>query len=278
MKALFDDVSNETSKIITKKYSTSFSLGIKLLDKNLHAPIYNIYGFVCLADEIVDSFHSFDKQVLLKKFREETVDAIRDGISLNPVLNSFQHTVSEYSIEWELIDKFLMSMEMDLDQKSHNDLSYDQYIFGSAEAVGLMCLRVFTNNDTQLFDKLKPYAQKLGAAFQKVNFLRDINADFAVLGRTYFPGVDFNSFSERDKQNIQNDIENDFREALIGIKLLPQSSRLGVYLAYYYYLKLFSKIKNTSHTKITHARIRIPNALKMVMMCKSIVRYNFNLL
>ena len=199
MKKLYDEISSESSKMITRKYSTSFSLGIYYLDRSIHEPIYSIYGFVRIADEIVDSFHGYDKEYLLKKFREDTVQAIEDKISLNPVLNSFQAVYHQYKIDWELVDLFLNSMEMDLNKTSYNPEQYDKYILGSAEVVGLMCLRVFTDNDDSLYKKLKPYAMKLGSAFQKVNFLRDVKADFEALGRTYFPSVDMMNFSEADK-------------------------------------------------------------------------------
>jgi 15-cis-phytoene synthase len=277
MKAIYDDVSALTSKATTRAYSTSFSLGIYFLDSQIHKPIYNIYGFVRLADEIVDSFHGYDKQYLLQKFREETVEALKLKISLNPILNSFQETVHTYNIEWELIDTFLKSMEMDLMQKEYTADSYNQYILGSAEVVGLMCLRVFTHGNYKQYDELKPYAMKLGAAFQKVNFLRDLKADYQVLGRTYFPGVNFNSFSLKEKEKIQNEIEADFDDALIGIKKLPLEARRGVYLAYFYYKKLFLRIKETPAEKIMNARIRIPDLNKIGLMFNSLIRHQFNI-
>ncbi|MBY0245641.1 MAG: phytoene/squalene synthase family protein [Sphingobacteriaceae bacterium] len=277
MKVLFDNVSKKCSKFVTKTYSTSFSLGISFLAKKNHDPIYGVYAFVRLADEIVDSFHDFDKVTLMQKFRNDTVEALEQRISLNPVLNHFQNVVHTYSIDWELIDTFLKSMEMDLLPINYNEKSYKEYIVGSAEVVGLMCLKIFVAGNQKEYEKLKPYAMKLGSAFQKVNFLRDINADFETLGRTYFPNVDFNSFSEQDKLNIENDIEAEFKEALIGIKLLPNSSKMGVYLAYYYYRKLFLKIKNTPATKISTARIRISNGFKLLFMCKAMIRNKINL-
>ena len=278
MKKLFDDLSERFSEITTKTYSTSFSLGIKMLDRKFHKPIYNIYGFVRFADEIVDSFQDYNRKELIEKFRMDTLSAIQQKISLNPILNSFQHTVYAYDIEWELIDSFLKSMEMDLEQQKYSEELYNQYIFGSAEVVGLMCLRVFSEKNQDLYDELKPYAQRLGAAFQKVNFLRDINADYKILGRTYFPGVDFEHFSDINKEQIEKDIENDFKEALVGIKKLPIGSRRGVYLAYYYYKKLHKKIKNTGHKDIATTRIRIADMDKFGLMFKSLLRHQFNYL
>ncbi|MCB9246475.1 MAG: phytoene/squalene synthase family protein [Flavobacteriales bacterium] len=278
MKALFDQVSESCSKLTTRSYSTSFSLGILFLDNKFRTPIYNIYGFVRFADEIVDSFHDFDKESLLARFREDTVHAIEYGISLNPILNSFQKVVREYGIEWELIDTFLRSMEMDLDKDSYDRLNYEQYILGSAEVVGLMCLRVFAEGDDELYQSLKPAAMRLGAAFQKVNFLRDLNADFKQLGRTYFPSVDPEKFDYSDKTRIEEEIEADFSFALEGIRKLPAASRRGVYLAYYYYLRLFNKIKSVPANRVLEERIRIPNSHKMVLMLKSLVRHQLNAL
>jgi len=278
MKALFDNLSATCSKRTTELYSTSFSLGIHFLKPKFHAPIYGIYGFVRLADEIVDSFHDYDKVSLMEKIRKDTVDAIRDGISINPLLNSFQEVVRTYNIEWELIDTFLKSMEMDLMRTEHTSASYDLYILGSAEVVGLMCLRVFAEGNDQIFNELKPYAMKLGAAFQKVNFLRDLKADYQDLGRTYFPGVNFDHFSFREKEIIQKEIEADFEQALIGIKRLPSGARRGVYLAYYYYLKLFLRIKETPPEKVMNARIRIPDYNKVGLMFRSLLRHQLDLL
>jgi len=278
MKEIFDRVSAKSSKITTKAYSTSFSLGILFLDKKYREPIYNIYGFVRYADEIVDSFHDFDKKYLMSKFRQDTIEAIEMGISLNPILNSFQHVVNDFNIEWELIDTFLKSMEMDLQQEFHDQESYQEYILGSAEVVGLMCLRVFAENNQSLYDSLKPAAMKLGSAFQKINFLRDIQADYESLGRTYFPEVNLERFQQVDKALIEEDISKEFQEALAGIKLLPAPSRRGVYLAYYYYLRLFRKIKALPASKIMEERIRIPNGTKFVLMFKSLVRHQLNVL
>jgi len=278
MKEIFDNVSAQCSKVTTRAYSTSFSLGILFLDRKFREPIYNVYGFVRYADEIVDSFHGYDKAYLLKKFREDTVEAIEQGISLNPILNSFQSVVREYNIEWELIATFLKSMEMDLEQEEHDRGSYEEYILGSAEVVGLMCLRVFTEGSDELYQELKPAAMKLGSAFQKVNFLRDIQADYEKLGRTYFPGVDMERFQHSDKQMIEYEIETEFSEALQGIRKLPAASRRGVYLAYYYYLRLFRKIKSVPAERIREERVRIPNSSKMVLMFKSLVRHQLNVL
>lgn len=278
MKALFDKVSFKSSKLVTKSYSTSFSLGITFLSKEIRKPIYNIYGFVRFADEIVDTFHDYDKKKLLEEFRKDTILAISRGISLNPILNSFQETVNKYEIPWDLTETFLKSMEMDLEEEFHNQASYEDYILGSAEVVGLMCLHVFTNGDKELYAELEPYAMKLGAAFQKVNFLRDANADYLELGRTYFPGVDMSDFSRKEKKEIEQDIKNDFQHALKGIKKLPRSSRKGVYLAYFYYWKLFKKIQHTPANRILDKRIRIPNTKKIGLMFSSLVRHQLNLL
>lgn len=276
MKELFDITSASCSKIVTKKYSTSFSHGIYFLKKEFHTAIYGIYGFVRLADEIVDSFHGYDKQKLMACFRKDTIDAIENKISLNPILNCFQQAVHHYSIEYELIDTFLKSMEMDLNQTVHDQKSYKEYIVGSAEVVGLMCLRVFTNKDFSLYKKLKPNAMKLGSAFQKINFLRDCKADYEILGRTYFPSIDFKTFTDSQKKEIEKDINADFEDALIGIKGLPKSARLGVYIAFCYYHKLFKKIKHMPATSILKDRIRINNSKKIILMLMAIFRHRIN--
>lgn len=273
MKALFDHVSLKTSILTTRSYSTSFSLGIFCLDKSIRPSIYSIYGFVRFADEIVDSFHGFNKSDLLKRFSEDTYRSIKEGISLNPILNSFQKTVNDYSIPEELIDCFLKSMEMDLTDTEHSRSSYKEYIVGSAEVVGLMCLKVFVNGDHTQYEKLKPAAMRLGAAFQKVNFLRDLKQDFSELGRSYFPNVDLNQFDEASKKKIEMEIEEDFRHALQGIKSLPLSSRFGVYVAYIYYQSLFKKIKNTAAERIMKSRIRIPNTKKASILAYSFVKF-----
>jgi phytoene/squalene synthetase len=278
MKEIFDAISIKCSKTTTVSYSTSFSLGIKFLNKKLHNPIYAIYGFVRFADEIVDTFHDYDKQYLFAKFKADTYEAIEQKISLNPILNSFQKVVHTYSIDKYLIDTFLDSMEMDLKKQEFDKKLYDQYILGSAEVVGLMCLRVFCESNLEQYEDLKHYAMKLGSAFQKVNFLRDIKADNEDLGRTYFPEVNLDNFTLADKLEIEQNIQDEFDEALVGIKKLPTSSRKGVYLAYYYYTVLFKKIKNVPPHRIMNERIRIPNFEKMILMLKSNLRHQFNIL
>lgn len=278
MKKLFDDLSYEVSKSTTRKYSTSFSIGILALKPSIRPAIYAIYGFVRLADEIVDSFHDFDRKTLLNRLKTETDLAINEGISLNPILQSFQATVRQYKIERELIAQFLHSMEMDLNQMNYTHDLYKEYIFGSAEVVGLMCLQVFTEGDKNKYDALKPYAMKLGSAFQKTNFLRDLKDDYQILGRTYFPNIEMRVFDNFVKRQIENEIESEFREALKGIKRLPNSSRFGVYLAYKYYLSLFKKIKAAPAQKILFERIRIPNSQKLTVMTWSYVRYKIALL
>ncbi|MCC2598580.1 phytoene/squalene synthase family protein [Sphingobacterium sp. FBM7-1] len=273
MKQLFDELSYSVSKITTEKYSTSFSLGILALKPSIRSAIYAIYGYVRLADEIVDSFHGYDKEKLLKRLKKETEDALSDGISLNPILQSFQETVSRYSIDRRLINQFLHSMEMDLQKVDYNSDLYKEYIFGSAEVVGLMCLQVFTNGDNEKYQELKPYAMKLGSAFQKINFLRDLKDDYLVLGRTYFPNIDMAVFDNTVKYQIEKEIEAEFKEALIGIKKLPSSSMFGVYLAYKYYLSLFQKIKRKSSHEILSERVRVPNSEKAFVAFKSYLRY-----
>jgi phytoene/squalene synthetase len=277
MKSKFDFVSVQCSKLTTRTYSTSFSLGIHFLKNHLRNPIYSIYGFVRFADEIVDSFEGYDKEVLLQKFKADTYDAIKHRISLNPILNSFQQVVHQYNIDVDLIDAFLQSMEMDLVKINYSKEKYEQYIFGSAEVVGLMCLHVFTEGNSKLYEELKPYSMKLGAAFQKVNFLRDMKADYQTLGRTYFPNVDFVEFTTDAKCAIENDIEKDFKEALVGIKKLPASSKGGVYLAYVYYNSLFKKIKNCPAQKILNQRIRINNGQKFGLMLNSLIQFKMNM-
>lgn len=276
MKEIFDKLSAKCSEMITKRYSTSFSLGIYFLDEKLRHPIYAIYGFVRMADEIVDSFHDYDKVVLLAKFKRDCFEAIADGISLNPMLNSFQQVVNTYNIDKELIELFLQSMEMDLKQEDYTPEKYNQYILGSAQVVGLMCLQVFTEGDKSAYEKLKDSAMQLGSAFQKVNFLRDVNADYYNLSRTYFPNVNLSKFSNMEKKVIEEEIEAEFKLALIGIRQLPQSSRNGVYLAYVYYRKLFDKIKSSTAEKIMAGRIRISNVHKFGLMFDSIIRYKTN--
>lgn len=278
MKYIFDSISKKSSKLTTNTYSTSFSLGIRAFNKEFHDPIYAIYGFVRFGDEIVDSFHSFDKKRLLEKFKADTFEAIEDGISLNPILNSFQWVVNKYSIDHELIHLFLNSMEMDLDQREHDQESFEQYILGSAEVVGLMCLHVFVEGDKDRYEELKPAAMALGSAFQKVNFLRDLNADKKQLGRSYFPGLDVFQMDEADKEQIISNIELDFKKAYIGIKELPRGARFGVYVAYIYYLSLLRKIRRTHSSEIMNKRVRIPNSEKYRLLFTSAFRHAFNLL
>jgi phytoene/squalene synthetase len=278
MKQLFDDISQEMSRLTTKRYSTSFSLGISFLHKDLHKPIYSIYGFVRFADEIVDSFHGFDKKKLLSDFKEETYKSISEGISLNPILNSFQWVVNKYDIPRELIETFLNSMEMDLSDHVYDKSTYDKYILGSAEVVGLMCLKIFVEGNSSEYERLKPLAMKLGSAFQKINFLRDLKADYQELGRTYFPGINMEEFNATVKKEIEADIEVDFKLGLDGIKMLPQKARFGVYMAYKYYFKLFKKIKQTQAEVILTERVRIPNRRKFRILLTSFLRHNLNLL
>jgi 15-cis-phytoene synthase len=275
---LFDETCFECSKIITTKYSTSFSKGIMAFDKRFRYPIYAIYGFVRYADEIVDTFHDYDKAALIASFRAETFTAIRQKISLNPVLQSFQQVVNHYHIEDELIDAFLDSMEMDLDKTAYDREGYEKYIYGSAEVVGLMCLRVFCERREDLYRQLVPMARSLGAAFQKINFLRDVKADYQERGRTYFPFVDFNRFSEQDKQDIEQDIKKDFDDAFEGIKLLPSGTRLGVYIAYVYYLQLFKKISRTPASVIMQKRIRVSDTHKMALYFKAVLHQKLNVI
>jgi phytoene/squalene synthetase len=278
MKATFDKLSATCSRETTRLYSTSFSLGIYFLKKELRAPIYAIYGFVRLADEIVDSFHEYPKAALLEEFKEETFLAISRGISINPVLNSFQQVVNKYQIEHGLIRQFLKSMEMDLAAQEYTPDKYEEYILGSAQVVGLMCLHVFTNGNAADFERLRLPAMKLGSAFQKVNFLRDINADYRELNRTYFPEVNLSAFSDSDKKAIEEDIHREFNEALAGIRQLPRSCRKGVYLAYVYYRQLFRKIANVPAEKVLDKRIRVSNGHKFWLMFDSLVRYKLNVL
>lgn len=278
MVSLYNQVCAATSKNITKSYSTSFSLGIKFLHKRFHLPLYSIYGFVRVADEIVDTFHDFDKQKLLNEFRRDTIQAIDTGISTNPVLQSYQSVVNKYKIEWELTETFLNSMEMDLQLVDTDETNYEQYILGSAEVVGLMCLRVFLEGDEEMYQKLKPAAMKLGAAFQKVNFLRDLKADFEDLGRSYFPHVDLKQFTHETKLKIEQEITEDFKEAYEGITQLPKSSRFGVYVAYIYYTSLFKKIRSTEPSVLMNQRVRIPNERKYYLFVKSYFKHQLNLI
>jgi phytoene synthase len=278
MKQLFDDVSFKCSVLVTKSYSTSFSLAVKMLSPNIRDAIYAIYGFVRFADEIVDSFHDFDKEVLINDFENEYYKSQKFGISLNPILNSFQHTVKKYTIDDALIQAFLKSMKMDLIKSEyHTKQEYDEYIYGSADVVGLMCLKVFVNGDEQKFNELKDEAMRLGSAFQKVNFLRDLKDDNLVLNRNYFPGVDLNSFDENSKAMIINEIEEDFRVAYQGIVKLPLDAKFGVYTAFVYYKKLLNKLEKTPCHKIGTTRIRVSNYTKARLFANSFVSYKLKL-
>ncbi|MDA0936681.1 MAG: phytoene/squalene synthase family protein [Bacteroidetes bacterium] len=279
MKGHFDNISYECSKLVTQRYSTSFTLGTRMLASKHRKHIYNIYGFVRFADEIVDSFHDFDKKNLLKRFEDDLNHAIENKISLNPILNSFQYTVHQNNIQNDLITAFLKSMKMDLfKQKYQSRKEYQEYIYGSADVVGLMCLNVFVEGNTERFNKLKDSAMSLGSAFQKVNFLRDLNADFSELDRTYFPNLDLSNFDEKSKIAIIDDIEKDFDHALEGIYQLPESARLGVYTAYKYYRKLLIKLKNTPSKKIQSARIRVPDYQKMGVLAQSYLKFHLNMM
>jgi len=277
MLALFNTTAFKCSKLITQHYSTSFSLGIRTLHQKLHAPIYAIYGFVRYADEIVDTFYDYDQKTLFQQFEDETWRAITEGISMNPILQAFQLTVRKYQIEDELIEAFLKSMEADLDLETCNSTDYQEYIYGSAEVVGLMCLRVFCEGDEVMYQKLKEPAQSLGSAFQKVNFLRDMKSDYYERGRVYFPNVQFSAFDRDAKTKIEADIQKDFDFAYQkGILELPRSARLGVYLAYIYYVKLFHKIRKSTPEKVLEARIRVPNARKLTLLAKTYIQHQLN--
>ena len=275
---LYDEVCRACSVLTTKSYSTSFSMGIRFLGPSLRQPIYSIYGFVRFADEIVDSFHHVDKAKLFSRFKEDTAMALSDRISLNPILHAFQEVYHTYNLDREHVDLFLRSMEWDLHKLDYDRTGFEEYIVGSAEVVGLMCLKVFVNGDQQEYDRLKPYAERLGAAFQKINFLRDMKADFAEMGRTYFPNLDMTSFNEETKSRIEEEINADFQEAYKGILQLPQSSRLGVYIAYIYYQRLFQKIRSLPSERILVERVRIPNTRKATLAVSSYLRHSFNLL
>lgn len=275
---IFDNVSEECSRITTEEYSTSFSSAIRLLHASLRTPIYNIYGFVRFADEIVDTFHEFDKGSLLRRFKQDTYQAIAEGISINPILQSFQRTVNHYNIDLELIDAFFCSMEQDLDKSRYDSAAYEKYIYGSAEVVGLMCLYVFCDGDKEQYEALKPSAQSLGAAFQKVNFLRDVKADYQQLNRTYFPEVDFGNFTPDIKREIERDIQEDFAKAYRGIVKLPVKARFGVYVAYKYYLSLFRKIKRAQPASLLSNRISIPNYSKAFILMRAGLRSQLNIL
>ncbi|MDG2063131.1 MAG: phytoene/squalene synthase family protein [Flavobacteriaceae bacterium] len=279
MKSLFDQISIDCSKIVTKTYSTSFSMATKMLHPSIRNHIYNIYGFVRFADEIVDSFHNYPKKLLLNRFEEDLYLSLNHKISLNPILNSFQHTVSKFEIDTNLIKAFMRSMRWDLDKKIYdNQEDYEKYIYGSADVVGLMCLKVFVKGNESQYNSLRPAAMSLGSAFQKVNFLRDLKDDYQELNRTYFPSVNFNHFDEVSKLNIINEIELDFELALDGIFKLPVEAQFGVYTAYKYYTKLLKKLKNTPSVNIQKTRIRVPNYQKMSVFAGSYLKYRLNIL
>ena len=278
MMNLFHEVSQDCSRITTEKYSTSFSSAIRLLHKDLRTPICNIYGFVRFADEIVDTFHGYDKALLFEEFKKATYDAIERGISLNPILHSFQMTVNQYKIDHALIDAFLYSMELDLGKHTYDRAGYETYIYGSAEVVGLMCLYIFCDGNQAQYDALMPAAKSLGSAFQKVNFLRDVKADFEGLDRMYFPDCDFANFTQADKLAIEQDIQKDFDEAYAGILNLPIKARFGVYVAYKYYLSLFKKIQRLEPAHILESRIRIPDYGKAFILAKAGIRSQLNIM
>jgi len=279
MKSIFDNVSKECSKMVTNAYSTSFSMATKMLSDNIRQDIYNIYGFVRFADEIVDTFHDYDKEKLFERFAQDLENALKDKISLNPILNSFQETYHKYNIDKHLVDAFMHSMELDLYKKDYlTEQEYRDYIYGSADVVGLMCLKVFVKGDNEKYNKLKDSAMSLGSAFQKVNFLRDLKADFEDLSRTYFPNTDLNQLDETSKKAIIDDIESDFTKGLEGIKRLPLEARFGVFMAYRYYNKLLQKLKNTPALEIKSTRIRVPNYKKIELLTRSYVKYQLNLI
>ena len=279
MKKIFDEVSNDCSKIVTKTYSTSFSLATKMLSKSIRQHIYNIYGFVRFADEIVDSFHDYDKAVLFEDFYTDLEKSIKNKIHLNPILNSFQTTYHKFNIDKDLVDSFMSSMEKDLHKKKYmTNQEYEEYIYGSADVVGLMCLKVFVNGDSKKYEELKSFAMSLGSAFQKVNFLRDLKDDFEILNRTYFPDTDLNELNEDSKIKIINEIEADFKEGLNGIKKLPIEAKFGVFMAYRYYSQLLKKLKKTPALEIKNTRIRVPNYKKFELLTRSYVKYQLNLL
>jgi phytoene/squalene synthetase len=279
MKSIFDDVSNNCSKIVTKTYSTSFSLATKMLSKKIRQHIYNIYGFVRFADEIVDSFHDYNKEMLFKDFSSDLEKSLKNKIHLNPILNSFQATYHKFNIDKDLVDSFMSSMKKDLYKTKYmSNQEYEDYIYGSADVVGLMCLKVFVNGNTKKYEELKSFAMRLGSAFQKVNFLRDLKDDFEVLNRTYFPNTDLNQLDEESKIKIIGEIEEDFKEGLNGIKKLPIEAKFGVFMAYRYYSQLLKKLKKTPALDIKNTRIRVPNYKKIELLTRSYVKYQLNLL
>lgn len=276
MKALFDTTSLKITRLITRQYSTSFSVGIYMLGRDMQPKIYTIYGFVRLADEILDSFMAYDREQLLNRFVADYRQSLKDKISVNPVLNAFQKVAHDYEL-YDLVEDFLKSMAMDLKRANYENIKdYNTYIHGSADVVGLMCLKVFVRGNHSQYNTLKPYAIKLGSAFQKVNFLRDFTVDYKILGRSYFPNIQFDNFTEAAKSEIITDIENDFEEALIGIKKLPLGSRLGVFIAYKYYLNLLKKLKRKSPKYIQKHRVSVPSLVKLYILFKAYLRYKVN--
>ena len=279
MKEIFDTVSLACSETVTRSYSTSFSTATRMLAPSIRKDIHNIYGFVRFADEIVDTFHDYDKETLFKRFEVDLENALTDRISLNPILNSFQHTFHNYGIEKHLVDSFMNSMRLDLSKSKYlTEEEYKNYIYGSADVVGLMCLTVFVKGDRKKYEELKDSAMSLGSAFQKVNFLRDLKADHEELSRTYFPNTNLNELDESSKQRIIADIEADFARGMAGICKLPVEAKFGVYTAYRYYKKLLSKLKNTPSLEIKNARIRVPNYVKASLLARSYVKYRLNLI
>lgn len=278
MKAIFDTVSYDCSKIVTQSYSTSFALATKMLGTSIRADIYNIYGFVRFADEIVDTFHDYDKARLFEAFEKDLQLALDEKISLNPILNSFQHTFHKYDIPIELVRAFMKSMRMDLVKKQYQTTAeYKEYIYGSADVVGLMCLCVFVNGDMERYEALKQSAMALGSAFQKVNFLRDLKDDFEDLERSYFPNTNLMELDEASKRRIVDEIKADFEMGYAGIQKLPEEAKFGVYTAYKYYYKLLQKLKNTPPLEIKNTRIRVPNYQKFGLLAKSYVNYKLQL-
>ncbi len=278
MKELFDSISNESATLITKKYSTSFSIAVRLLAPSIRQAIYNIYGFVRVADEIVDSFEGYPQEDLLDRFEEEYTYALEIGISTNPVINAFQKTVKEYNIDDSLVHAFLRSMRADLSKQIYtNRQEMEDYIYGSADVVGLMCLKVFVNGDLDEYERLKDSAMSLGSAFQKVNFLRDLKQDYDHLNRTYFPNIDPENLTTEDKNKIVEEIKEDFKAAYIGIKKLPKEARFGVYVAYKYYVQLLKKVDKTPAEVLMDKRIRVSNSLKTYLLFQSYISYNFKI-
>ncbi len=278
MRKLYNDVNDNCAEIVAKSYSTSFSLGIRMFHKSIRPAIYAVYSFARYADEIVDTFYDQDQEYLLSKFRDDTYEAIEQGISLNPILDAYQRIVNNYNIELDQVEAFFQSMKMDLDTQHYHNLSYNEYIYGSAEVIGLMCLKVFCKGDAEQYGELEYHARALGSAFQKINFLRDIKSDYEERGRVYFPDIDFNNFNDEQKKMLEEDIKKDFEYGLIGIKQLPKEARLGVYLAYIYYYNLYKKIVRTPYYKVIDKRIRVNNGHKLYLLAQSTLKSKLNLI